>query len=133
VNFTSVGKPLTSYPGRSILILEDDDLARDVARGILRGAGFKVTSARDFHEAIAHIRRGIKIDIALVDVRMPPGTPSGVSFVRLAQSRRPSLKVIFMSASMSSQDFIRFDEGEVFLYKPFAPQHLLQAVTRVAA
>jgi CheY-like chemotaxis protein len=130
---------LTSYPGRSIysarsiLILEDDDLARDVAQGILRGAGFKVTSARNVHEAIAHVRRGTKIDIALVDVKMPPGTPSGVSFVRMAQSRRRSLKVIFMSASVSSQDFMRFDEGEVFLYKPFAPHHLLQAVTRLAA
>jgi CheY-like chemotaxis protein len=124
---------LSSYSGGSILVLEDDDLSRDTARRILRAAGFKVICAGDFNEAISHIQCGTKIDIALVDVKMPPGTPSGVSFVRMAQIRRPSLKIIFMSASTGSQDFTRFDEGEIFLYKPFAPHHLLEVVARVAA
>ena len=116
-----------------MLVLEDDEQSRDTVRCILRGGGFRVVCAADSFEAIHHIESDAKIDIALVDVKMPPGTPSGVSFVRMAQSRRRPLKVIFMSASVSSQDFTRFDEGEVFLYKPFAPHHLLHAVARVAA
>jgi CheY-like chemotaxis protein len=116
-----------------VLVLEDDEQSRDTVRRILRGSGFRVICAGDFFEAIHYIECDAKIDIALVDVKMPPGTPSGVSFVRMAQSRRRPFKVIFMSASVNSQDFARFDEGEVFLYKPFAPHHLLQAVARMAA
>ena len=124
---------MITHPRGSILVLEDDDLSRDMARGILRAAGFKVICARDFREAISHIKGRTKIDIALVDVMLPPGTPSGVSFARIVQTRRPSLKVIFMSAHARSQDLMRFDDGEVLLYKPFSPHHLLEVVARVAA
>jgi DNA-binding NtrC family response regulator len=128
-----MGKPLTLYSDRSILVLEDDELTRDVARSILHAAGFKVICASDVEEAIHHLKLWAKIDIALVDVRMPPGTPSGVSFVRMAQARRPALKVIFMSAHSSSQEFMRTGEDDFFLHKPFAPHHLLEFVTRAAA
>jgi CheY-like chemotaxis protein len=118
-----------SDPGRSILILEDDDQSRDVARCILQGGGFDVICARDFFEAIHHVECGTKIDIALVDMKMPPGTPNGVSFARMALLRRPSLKVIFTSG----KDYVRFDKDEIFLCKPFAPRHLLEVVARAAA
>jgi DNA-binding NtrC family response regulator len=124
---------LTSYQARSILVLEDDDLTRDVTRNILQAAGFKVICANQFRQAIEHIERGTRFDIALVDVRMPHGTPSGISFVRVAQSRRPSMKVIFMSTHVAAQEQMRFDEGEIFLHKPFAPHHLLTLVERAAA
>jgi CheY-like chemotaxis protein len=122
-----------SDPGRSILILEDDDQSRDMARRILQGGGFDVICARDFFEAIHHVECGTKIDVALVDVNMPAGTPSGVSFVRMALRHRPSLKVIFTSVSTTAQDFMRVDKGEVFLCKPFAPHQLLEVVARAAA
>jgi CheY-like chemotaxis protein len=124
---------LISEPGRSILILEDDDQSRDVARCILQGGGFDVTCARDFFEAIHHVERGAKIDVALVDVNMPAGTPSGVSFARMALLRRPSLKVIFTSGKTTAQHFMRFDKAEFFLCKPFAPRHLLEVAARAAA
>jgi DNA-binding NtrC family response regulator len=117
----------------SILILEDDDLCRDMARNILHAAGFTVICAHHFEEAIYPIENGTTIDFALVDVKMPPGTPNGVCFARMAQLRRPKLKIIFMSAHVSFKDSSVFGEGEVFLPKPFAPQLLLDAVTRAAA
>jgi CheY-like chemotaxis protein len=130
LNVTTRVKPLALHRGMSILVLEDDDLSRDVARSILRGAGFEVVCARHFQEAIDHVQSDAKMDIALVDVQMPSGTPSGISFVRLAQNRRPSMKIIFMSAHVGSQDFVRFAEGEVLLLKPFAPHQLLEFVKR---
>ncbi len=118
---------------KSILVVEDDDTCRDTARNILRAAGFDVVCAREFYEAIAVIERGDRIDIALIDVKMPAGTPHGVSFARMAQQRRPQLKVIFMSANLSPTDFMMFDDGEAFLHKPFAPHHLLSLVEHEAA
>jgi CheY-like chemotaxis protein len=122
-----------SEPGKSILILEDDDQSRDVARCILQGGGFDVICARDFFEAIRHVESDTKIDVALIDVNMRAGTPNGVSFARMALLRRPSLKVIFTSGNTNAQAFMRFDKGEAFLCKPFAPYHLLEVVARAAA
>lgn len=122
-----------SHARKSILVVEDDDTCRDMTRNILRAAGFDVVCAREFYEAIKIIEHGEHIDIALVDVKMPPGTPHGISFARMAQQRRPRLKVIFMSGSVNPQDMKMFDDGEAFLYKPFAPQHLLSLLEREAA
>lgn len=115
----------------SILVLEDDDSCSDLTRNILQAAGFDVICARNFFEAIDPVENGSKIDLALVDVKMPLGTPNGISFARLAQARRPSLKVIFMSATMGSREFLDYDA--VFLHKPLIPHHLIEAVTRAVA
>jgi hypothetical protein len=50
----------------------------------------------------------------------------------MALRRRPALKVVFTSGSTTVQDFMRFDQGEVFLGKPFRPDHLLDVVARAA-
>jgi CheY-like chemotaxis protein len=118
---------------RSILIVEDDDLCRETARDILRGAGFTVFCASDCLEALDFVETSAKIDIALVDVVMPLGTPHGVSFARMARRRSPRLKIIFMSARINISDSALFDEDSVLLPKPFAPQQLLDFVTRAAA
>ena len=123
---------MQSYPRKSVLVLEDDELSRDIAQCILRGGGFDVICAREFFEAIHHVECGAKIDVAFVDVKMPSGTPSGISFVRMARRSRPALKVVFTSGSTTVQDFMRFDQGEVFLGKPFRPDHLLDVVARAA-
>jgi len=116
-----------------VLVLEDDDCSRDTARNILRASGFKVVCARDFNEAIDLVEHGTKIDIALIDVRMPAGTPHGICFARMAQLRHPAMKIIFMSASADPNDFTLIDEDEIILHKPFAPQHLIEIVNRAAA
>jgi len=117
---------------KSILVLEDDDTCRDLARGILRAAGFDVLCARDFHEAIAIVEHDDRIDIALVDVKMPEGTPHGITFARMAQLRRPRMKIIFMSGNIEPTEYHMFDAGETFLHKPFAPRHLLALVDLAA-
>jgi CheY-like chemotaxis protein len=124
---------MNSHPGMQILVLEDDDLCLGVVRDILKNAGFSVICARGFDEAIAPIENGTKIDIALVDVHMPLGTPSGVSFARMAQLRRPALKLIFMSTNNRLNQISLLGDGEIFLPKPFDPNPLLQAVARAAA
>jgi CheY-like chemotaxis protein len=116
-----------------VLVLEDDDLCRDTVRNVLRAASFDVICASNFNEAVSCLEDGAKIDIALVDVRMPAGTPHGISFARMALWRQPALKVIFMSADYRSQDLRLIDEDEVFLCKPFAPHQLLDVVTRATA
>lgn len=123
-----MGEAVIAHPRMSILILEDDDMCRESAGSIVRAAGFDVICARHFDEAMNPIESGARIDVALVDVQMPSGTPHGLSFARMAQLRRPLLKVIFMSAHTGSKDFILLDETDVFLLKPLSPHHLIEAI-----
>ena len=124
---------MSSYPDLSILVVEDDDMCRVVTRTILEFAGFRVICARDFYEAIDFVENGVKIDIAVVDVDLPAGTPHGLSFAQMARARRPSLKVIFMSGCITPKGQALFDPSEAFLSKPFAPRNLLDAIERSAA
>jgi CheY-like chemotaxis protein len=127
------GLPESVHDRRAVvLVLEDDDTCRHMARNILRAAGFEVICASNFSEAVDCVEDSGKIDIALVDVKMPAGTPHGVSFARMAQRRSPSLKVVFMSGHLSD-DLRLIDEDEAFLCKPFGPHQLLDVVTRAAA
>jgi CheY-like chemotaxis protein len=114
---------------RSILVVEDDEMCRKTSCDVLRTAGFTVFCASDCLEALDIVETATKIDIALVDVIMPPGTPHGVSFARMARRRRPGLKIIFMSARINPSDPTLFDKDSVLLRKPFAPHQLLDFVT----
>jgi DNA-binding NtrC family response regulator len=118
--------------GPSILIVEDDDMCRVVTGRILEFAGFEVIYARDFYEAINVVETSVRINVAVVDVVMPAGTPHGLSFAQMAKSRRPALKIIFMSACITPEGCTLFDPAEPFLRKPFAPSNLLDAITRAA-
>lgn len=128
-----VGAQRRRDDGRAVvLVLEDDDICRDMARNVLCAAGFDVVCASSFNEAVDRVEDQAKIDVALIDVKMPAGSPHGVSFARMAQTRRPSMKVIFMSAHWSD-DLRLIDEDEPFLCKPFTPHELLDLVARAAA
>jgi CheY-like chemotaxis protein len=135
----SKGEARIGFPGprcdrrAGVLVLEDDDVCRDVIRNVLRTAGFEVICASSFDQAVSRVEDGTDFDIALVDVKMPHGTPHGISFARLAQTRLPSLKIIFMSSHLSSDDLKLIDEDEAFLCKPFAPHQLLELVARAGA
>jgi DNA-binding NtrC family response regulator len=118
---------------QSILVLEDDVMCRVITRNILRRAGFDVICARDFYEAIEVVEASVKIDIAVVDMLMPPGTPHGLAFAQIARRRRPELRILFMSAAIDPTGIALYEQDAAFLCKPFAPATLLDAVTRMAA
>ncbi len=122
-----------TYAGISVLVLEDDNMCRALTRNVLLAAGFKVMCARDVGEALRFIGSGAKIDLAVVDVKMPRGQPHGIAFARMAQLQHPGMKVVLMSASVMPGEFSLVDENDMFLRKPFAPDHLLEMVTRAAA
>jgi two-component system cell cycle sensor histidine kinase/response regulator CckA len=121
-----------NLPTTSILILEDDDICRTMARNILRAADFDVICTRDYEQAFYTVEKGFKIDIALVDVNMPADSPDGICFARAAQVMCPWLKVIFMSARLSLRSFRLLDDDEIFLRKPFTPHLLIDMVSRAA-
>lgn len=117
----------------SILLIEDDEAFRRVVVTILERNGFKVTAVHDFGAAIRIIESDEPIDLLLTDVGMPVGTPHGLSIAQMAKTRRPRLKVIYMSGSYDAGQIGAMIEGALFLNKPFRPERLIQSVETALA
>ena len=120
-------------PGRDrILLVEDEDMLRNLASRILTRAGYTVVEARDGEDALEIARRLEEpIDLLLTDVVMP--RMSGTRLVAQLRAERPDLRVLFMSGyaeSVISAEGGLPADSEI-LNKPFSVQQLRDRVRQV--
>jgi CheY-like chemotaxis protein len=120
---------LPDGPGHgTILLVEDEEAVRAVARRVLVRAGYRVIDAAKASEALFQARQpGVRIDLLLTDLVMP-----GVSGERLYDelvAERPRLKVLFMSG-YSEQRHVHAGRAN-FMQKPFSPDVLTARVRAV--
>ena len=116
----------------TILLVEDEQAVREVARRILEKNGYSVLVAQSPEDAVALSElREEPIHLVLTDVIMPRMTGAELS-TRLL-SRRPSLKVLYMSGytdgSIASQGVLK--GGALFVQKPFTAESLARKVRGV--
>jgi PAS domain S-box-containing protein len=112
----------------TILLTEDEQDVREVAREFLESAGYTVLQAPSGGEAVqvASDHSG-GIDLLITDMVMPG--MSGQELVRRMQESRQKLRVIFMSGySDAAGEAATKDGGPIVLSKPFSRSALLQAV-----
>ncbi len=115
---------------QSLLVVEDDEIVREVVARTLRARMYNVTTAVSGEEALALIRSTV-YDMIITDVNMPG--MDGFSFVKSVRAT-PTLgqpEIIFMSSSDDRALFKRaMNVGACdFLVKPFSPSELAEAVT----
>ncbi len=128
-------RALSSIVGGSetILVVEDDEILRDIIAGILTEFGYTVLTADRASAATEIFDTHTKeIDLLLTDVIMP-GEEDGVSLSRKLCSEHPRLKVIFMSGYTNSAMIQQrvLDRGRAYLQKPFLSEDLAQKVRMV--
>jgi CheY-like chemotaxis protein len=120
VTSTGAERPRSrTWTGRTVLLVEDEELLRLAVSKILRKKGFSVVEASDGNRARDLIRSN-KEDIAVVllDIAIP-GISSRAVFEE-ALRRRPAVKVILTSAH--SKEFVDDTFGmrtERFIRKPY--------------
>ena len=123
-------RPVTAAAGReTILLVEDEEGVRELARDILRASGYTVFEARNGNEAllISERHQG-PLDLLLTDVVMP--RMSGRELAERLGPVRPGLRVLYMSG-YTDDAVIRhgvFGSDTAFLQKPFTPAALMQRV-----
>lgn len=113
----------------TILLVEDDDAVRRVAKRIIEESGYQVLEA-----AFPSVAQTIcdqptpRIDLLLVDVVMPE--MDGPALARDLLEKRPDLRVLFMSgyAKQSANDLESKGLGANFIEKPFSPAALIRAI-----
>ncbi len=124
----AAGRPLRPGQG-TVLLAEDEEGVRLLARLTLRKAGYTVLEARDGEDAlrVAGEHAG-PIDLLLTDVVMP--RLGGYALAERLRATRPSLRVLYMSgyAGDSLRD-VPLDERE-FLAKPISPDALTDRVRK---
>jgi signal transduction histidine kinase/CheY-like chemotaxis protein/HPt (histidine-containing phosphotransfer) domain-containing protein len=120
----------------AVLVVEDDDVHRELLASLLANRGHAVVTARNGREALQELAR-TKVDVALMDLQMP-----GLDGLQAAQTIRAweraaggRLPIIGMSASAlaDEQAHCRDAGMDRFVAKPIAREALFSAVEELAA
>jgi len=114
----------------TILLVEDDDALRSLAREVLEDHGYTVLEASDGPEA-GPATAGRRVDLLLTDIVLR--TTTGNALAEQLTQGRPDLRVLYMSgytarALVSQRELPR---GTSFLQKPFTVGALLRRVREV--
>lgn len=116
----------------TILLVEDEELVRNLNREILESYGYKVIEARNGVEALKIYSEGeTAIDLLMTDVVMPEMGGSELA-LKLAETH-PDLKVLFTSG-YTDDAVVRhgvIDDSANFLQKPFSLDNLLNKVREI--
>jgi PAS domain S-box-containing protein len=124
--------PVDRRGSETILLVEDEDQVRLVARGILRKHGYDVMEARSAAEALLLCeRQSGRIHLLLTDVVMP--IMSGPELAKRLGHQWPDMKVLCMSGHTDNAALRHgvIDSGTAYLQKPLTVDTLTRKVREV--
>lgn len=118
--------------GKTVLVVDDDQMNLRMAEFILRKDSYDVILAASGLECLEKIKEN-NIDLVLLDIEMP-----GMDGIQTAKNIRAEghladLPIIFLSASSDEDDVAKADSlgAAAYLKKPFLPPDLLKCVGEV--
>jgi DNA-binding response OmpR family regulator len=111
---------------KSVLIIDDNAVLKDILREVLEPAGVEISCVDDGDAAIDMLEKKT-FGVFIVDYRLP--TMNGAEVTRNLRSRCPASRIIGISVQSKEKDFL--DAGaDVFLLKPFNVQELRNLIAQ---
>jgi len=115
-----------------ILVIDDEEIVRNITKSLLSNAGFKVITARDGLEGLDLIKKHAdEVNAVLLDLTMP--RMSGEEVFHELRRIRPDIPIILISGYNVMDAEKRFPAESLagFIQKPFKPGELLDKITKV--
>ncbi|MCU0241400.1 MAG: response regulator [Vicinamibacteria bacterium] len=131
-NQSATSKPITIRKSGAILIVEDDDVVRNLCMEYVLQLGYEALSAVDGEEGVrAFAERKDEIVCVLLDLTMP--RMNGLAAFREMKRLRDDVRVILCSGYDEQDATERFTlEGLAgFLQKPYRLQELAERIAAV--
>jgi CheY-like chemotaxis protein len=126
-----------SFTGKgSVLVMDDEEIIRDVTGAMLRGMGYSVEYARDGEEAVDQYKRaqasGRPFDAVIMDLTIPGGMGGKETIVRLHEID-PAVRAIVSSGYSNDPVMAHYKEYGFagMVVKPYRVQELSEVVYRV--
>ncbi len=116
----------------ALLVIDDEEIVREVSKDILEGVDFEVLTARDGPEALRRVaERGAEIRAVLLDMTMPE--MDGEETFREIRKLDSEARIILMSGTAQPRVVRRLTEEGLAgsLHKPFRPDELVRKVRQV--
>jgi CheY-like chemotaxis protein len=121
-----------SRSGEAVLVVEDDDSVRALARRVLESRGYRVWLASSPEEALDILQQyGTEMSLLITDVVLP--SMSGHDLVDRVRRDLPRIRVLYMSG-YTDVDVVRqgnVTADEHFLEKPFTPEAFAHKVREI--
>ncbi|MFZ1375050.1 MAG: response regulator [Geothrix sp.] len=121
--------PATVQGQARILLVDDEDLVRQIASDLLRSFGYKVTTCENGEEAVGYYRQSWEhIDLVILDMVMP--RMGGRETFTAMRNINPKIKAILVSGhSLGGEAQQVLDEGGLaWVQKPFNRTQLSRQV-----
>jgi acetyl-CoA synthetase len=115
---------------RTVLVVDDEPIIREILHDWLVLSGFKVASAEDGEQALQMLQKE-PFEVAVIDLFLPG--KDGIQVLEEAQRLQPGLKGIIITAYPSidtTKSSIRTGAMD-YIVKPFSPDELIERIEKL--
>jgi two-component system cell cycle sensor histidine kinase/response regulator CckA len=122
-----------NQPGRSILVIDDEEPVLDIVRRFLEIAGHQVHAVTSGQQGVEHLAAGRRVDLVILDLMMPR-EDAQVTFQRLRQ-KAPNVPVLLCTGLADAHPAagLLTQPATGLLRKPFRMNELWYAVRQTLA
>jgi DNA-binding response OmpR family regulator len=119
---------------RRVLVVDDQEDIREMARLVLTGAGYEVATARSGREGL-RMAREETFDLMLLDINMPELDGWATLHLLRADETHDDLPVAMFSVKSDVRDKVAgLKDGAIdYITKPFGVDELVSRVSRIFA
>ena len=119
-------------PIRKVMVVDDDDLFRDMLTEALRCSDYVPCAVAGGDEALKELENGT-VDAVIADIKMPG--MDGISLLKKIKAEHPKMPVVLITAFFTQDEAVRKAgsiEADGFLQKPFEVDNIIEILKEIS-